>query len=128
MRALGCRVQAYKLVALTLAAAVAAFAGALQVQHTHYVHPSVSHWTYSGEGLIFVIVGGIGTLIGPVIGTAVTILLRAGLSQYTQHWLILLGAFFVAIVLVAPTGVYGRFAQLFDGALRRRVAVDAHDA
>jgi branched-chain amino acid transport system permease protein len=112
MRALGCRVQAYKLAAFAIAATVASFAGAIQVQHTHYVHPSVSHWTYSGEGLIFVIIGGIGTLIGPIIGTAVTILLRAGLSLYTQHWLILLGVFFVAVVLVAPDGLYGRLRSL----------------
>jgi branched-chain amino acid transport system permease protein len=128
MRALGCRVQAYKLAAFAIAATVASFAGALQVQHTHYVHPSVSHWTYSGEGLIFVIIGGIGTLIGPVIGTAVTILLRAGLSLYTQHWLILLGAFFVAVVLVAPDGIYGRLRSLTLRLSRPAAAAAVRDA
>jgi branched-chain amino acid transport system permease protein len=67
-RALGCPVQRYKVAAFAIAGAVAAFAGALHLQNTKFVHPEVAHWIRSGEGLIVVIVGGAGTLTGPVIG------------------------------------------------------------
>jgi branched-chain amino acid transport system permease protein len=106
-RALGLPVQRYKLAAFTLAGAVAGLAGALQAQRTGFVSPELLVWTTSGEVLIMVIVGGLGTLAGPVVGAAIWVLLRHYLSALTPYWMLILGLIFVAIVLFAGNGLMG---------------------
>jgi branched-chain amino acid transport system permease protein len=115
IRAQGCPVQAYKAAAFTVAAAVAALAGALHVQNTKFVHPEVAHWIRSGEGLIVVIIGGAGTLVGPLIGTYLFVLFHKIVEQVTQHWQVWMGLCFIAIVLAAPDGIYGRLLRLAQG-------------
>jgi branched-chain amino acid transport system permease protein len=117
-RALGCPVQVYKIAALAVAGAVAALAGELHLQTDRFVHPGVAHWIKSGEGLIVVIVGGAGTLIGPVIGGFLFVLFHRVVESFTGHWQIWMGLLFIAIVLAAPDGLYGRLSSL----LRRRPA------
>jgi branched-chain amino acid transport system permease protein len=114
VRALGCPVARYKLAAFVVAGTVAALAGSLHAQQNNFVNPQIAHWMVSGEGLIFVIVGGMGTLVGPIIGTAVYIVLEAVVSSFAkQHSLIWMGLFFITIVLVASDGLYGRFVGLW---------------
>lgn len=113
IRAQGCAVQRYKVAAVAVAAAVAALAGALHLQNTKFVHPEVAHWIKSGEGLIVVIVGGAGTLVGPVIGTYLFLLAHRIIESFTAHWQIVVGLMFIAIVLAAPDGIYGRMQSLF---------------
>jgi branched-chain amino acid transport system permease protein len=117
-RALGLPVQRYKLAAFTLAGAVAGLAGALQAQRTGFVSPELLVWTTSGDVLIMVIVGGLGTLVGPVAGAAIWVLLRHYLSALTPYWMLILGLIFVAIVLFAGNGLMGL--------ARRRRAIARH--
>lgn len=112
LRALGCPVRRYKLMVFVLAALFAGFAGALMAQHTGFVSPDLLFWTLSGEVLIMVIVGGAGSLLGPVIGAAVIIGLREELSSATEYWMLYLGSFFVAVVLIAGDGLYGLLGRL----------------
>ncbi len=112
VRALGCPVHAYKLAVYTLAAMVAGLAGSLVVQHTGFVSPELMFWTTSGEVLITVIVGGMGSLLGPAAGAAIIILLREELSSLTAYWTFFMGLFFIAVVLFADTGLYGALARL----------------
>jgi branched-chain amino acid transport system permease protein len=118
-RALGLPVMRYKVAVFTLAGAVAGFAGTLVTQRTSFVSPDLLVWTTSGEVLVMVIVGGLGTLTGPIIGTAAWVLLRHALSAWTPYWMLVLGLFFIAVVLFAGDGLYGLVAR------RRRVPSDA---
>lgn len=108
--ALGVPATRYKLAAFVIAGAIAGLAGALLANHTEFVGPSLMHWTRSGEILIMVILGGIGTLYGAVFGAATLLLLEEGLSGLTEHWMIFLGPILVLAVLFARRGVYGWFA------------------
>jgi branched-chain amino acid transport system permease protein len=111
-RALGCPVQQYKLAVFTIAAMLAALAGTLQVQRTGFVSPDLLVWTNSGEVLIMVIIGGLGSLLGPIVGAALWTLLHHYLSAMTPYWMAIMGAFFIAIVLFAGEGLYGALARL----------------
>ncbi len=120
VRALGCPVGVYKVAAFTVAGAVAALAGALHVQSTEFLHPNVSYWIKSGEGLIIVIVGGMGTLVGPVIGTFLFVLFHKGVESLTTHWQFWMGLTFIVIVIFAPDGIYGRLRTLAGSRKRKR--------
>jgi branched-chain amino acid transport system permease protein len=106
-RALGCPVQRYKLAAFTIAGAVAGLAGGLAAQRTGFVSPDLLVWTTSGEVLIMVIVGGLGSLVGPAAGAAAWVLLHHALSDLTPYWGVPMGLFFVAVVLFAGHGFWG---------------------
>jgi branched-chain amino acid transport system permease protein len=111
-RALGCPVQHYKLAIFTVASMLAALAGTLQAQRTGFVSPDLLVWTASGEVLIMVIIGGLGTLLGPIAGAALWTLLHHYLSAVTPYWMLIMGVFFIAIVLFAGEGLYGATARL----------------
>jgi branched-chain amino acid transport system permease protein len=112
MQALGCPVARYKVGAFAVAAAIAGFAGTLGAQHTQFITPVLLDWTTSGEALIMLILGGIGTLIGPVIGATVVTMLRHELSSYTDYWSLFLGLFLIFVVLSGRNGIYGWLAWL----------------
>ena len=107
MKALGFPTYRYKLVCFILAGAGAGLAGALIANQTEYVSPGLMHWTRSGEILVMVLLGGMGTLYGPVLGAAAFLLLEEILTIYTEHWMVYLGPFLVVVVLFARRGIYG---------------------
>jgi branched-chain amino acid transport system permease protein len=107
MRSLGYAVFRHKLVCFALSAALAGFAGALMANQTLYVTPSFLHWTQSGHILVMVILGGMGTLIGPMLGALALLLAEEVLSGFTTHWMIFLGPFLIAMVLFGKSGLYG---------------------
>jgi branched-chain amino acid transport system permease protein len=106
-RALGCPVQRYKLAAFAVSGGVAGLAGTLAAQRTGFVSPELLVWTTSGEALIMVIAGGLGSLVGPVAGAACWVLLHHGLSAQTAYWGVPMGLFFIALVLFAGHGLWG---------------------
>ena len=112
MRALGCPVFAYKLAAFTLSGTLATIAGSLSAQHTGLVSPEIAHWFVSGDGLIAAIIGGFHSMAGAVIGTILLLVAKHEMSNFTQHWFLFLGVFFIVLVLVAPEGVVGRLGAL----------------
>jgi branched-chain amino acid transport system permease protein len=105
-RAIGFSTYRYKLAAFVIAGAVCGLAGALLANQTEYITPDFMHWTRSGEIMFMVILGGMGTLIGPVVGALVLLLLEDILSAWTVHWQIILGPFLVVVVLFAKRGLY----------------------
>ena len=107
MTALGFPVYRYKLACFAIAGAAAGLAGAMIANQTEFVSPSLMHWTRSGEIMVMVIMGGMGTLIGPVFGAAAFLLLEELLSGWTEHWMIVLGPLLILIVLFAKRGIHG---------------------
>jgi len=106
-RAIGFSPYPYKLAAFVIAGAMCGLAGALLVNHTAYLTPDFMHWTRSGEIMFMVILGGIGTTAGPLVGTVVLLLLEDTLSGWTTHWQLYLGVFLVLVVLFAKRGLAG---------------------
>jgi branched-chain amino acid transport system permease protein len=90
-----------------LAGLLAGVSGVLFALFSRYASAQYLFWTVSGEGVIWTIVGGTGTLVGPAVGTALLILLREGLSAYWEHHLLVVGAIVLVIVSFAPQGVMG---------------------
>jgi branched-chain amino acid transport system permease protein len=104
---LGFPIFRYKLAAYVISASLCGLAGALVANQTEFVSPTFLHWARSGEILVMVILGGIGSLVGPVIGAAILLLLEEVLSDLTQHWQIVLGPILLLVVLFARRGLYG---------------------
>ena len=107
MRAIGYNPQIYKLVAFVLAGAVAGVAGALWAHYNGIVAPIDLHWSLSATALIMVIVGGSGTLIGPMLGAALVWFLDTGLGSYTERSTMITGAVFILFVFFARGGIVG---------------------
>ena len=107
MKTLGYPTYMYKLVAFVIAGMGAGLAGGLAANHTEFVGPGMMHWTRSGDIMIMVILGGMGTLYGPVLGAITLLLMEEVLIQFTEHWMVILGPFLVFVVLYARGGIYG---------------------
>jgi len=106
-RAIGFSPYLYKLAAFVIAGAMCGVAGALFVNQTAYLTPAFMSWTRSGEIMFMVILGGMATLIGPVLGAAALLLLEDLLQSWTEHWQIILGPVLVLVVLFAKRGLAG---------------------
>jgi branched-chain amino acid transport system permease protein len=106
-RAIGFSTAWYKLTAFVIAGGTAGLAGALLANQTEYLTPDFMHWTRSGEIMFMVILGGMGSLFGPVIGAVVLLLLEDVLSALTAHWQIILGPILILVVLFAKRGLFG---------------------
>lgn len=107
MAHLGFSTRRYRLTAFALAGALAGLAGALLVNQSNFVSPAMLHWSRSGELIVMVVLGGIGSLVGPVLGAVSFLLLEEVLSGWTEHWQVILGPLLVALVYFARTGLYG---------------------
>lgn len=99
-----------RLVAFTISGAVTGLAGALFADLNRFVSPTMFSWQTSGEIMIFVILGGVGRLYGPVAGAALFILLEHLLSGVTEFWLVYVGTLLLLVVLFARGGLIGSLA------------------
>lgn len=106
-RYIGTNVAALKLCAYVISAALAATAGALFVLFNGAASPDLLHWFESGKVLMYVVLGGVGTIVGPVFGAVVFTFAEHYVSSHTDAWLIYFGGLFVIIVIVAPGGLFG---------------------
>jgi branched-chain amino acid transport system permease protein len=107
MRALGFPLLRYRLAAFAIAGTMCGVAGVLLANLTNFASPAYMHWTRSGELMVMVILGGMGSLIGPIFGAFALLLLEEVLSSYTEHWQLYLGPILILIVLFARRGIYG---------------------
>jgi branched-chain amino acid transport system permease protein len=107
MQAIGFPTFRYKLTAFVIAGVICGIAGFLLANLTEFVTPEYMHWFRSGEIMIMVLVGGMGTLFGPVFGAIAYLLFEEVISTITEHWMIIFGPILVLLVLFAKQGVWG---------------------
>ena len=107
-RAIGYPVERYKIVAVMLSGLFAGLAGVLYALQNKFAAPDFVFFLISGEVIIFNVMGGVGTLVGPFAGAAFFLLLREGLSRFfTEYYLIPVGLIFTAMVIFMPQGLLG---------------------
>ncbi len=107
MRALGYEPLPYRLAAFCIAGGVCGLAGALLANQTEFVSPALMHWSRSGQLMVMVILGGMGSLGGAVLGAGTLLLMEEVLISYTEHWQVILGPFLILVVLFARRGLVG---------------------
>ncbi|MFN3658853.1 MAG: branched-chain amino acid ABC transporter permease [Pseudolabrys sp.] len=112
MRAIGFPVYRYKLTCFVIAGTMCGLAGALLANHTDFVSPSVMYWTRSGDLIIMVVLGGMGSVAGPVFGAVALLVLEEVLSGITEYWQIILGPLLLLVVLFARGGIDGLLRQI----------------
>lgn len=118
--AIGYVPRTLRIVAFVVSGALAGMAGALHAGFLLFVSPEILHWTQSGHVIIAVILGGTGTLIGPMIGAALIVLAHHQLSAVTDSWPLVMGLLFIIVVIAAPKGLWGIKASLAARISRRR--------
>ncbi|MFS8477789.1 MAG: branched-chain amino acid ABC transporter permease [Micromonosporaceae bacterium] len=107
MSSLGYSVPAYKFFAIMISGLVAGLAGVLSVWHAEFVSPSSAGFLRSALTVIMVILGGVGTFLGPVVGAGVVVWTENAVSTHIERWPTLLGLIFIIVVLFAPQGLVG---------------------
>jgi len=126
MRAIGFATFRYRLTAFVIAGAICGLAGALLANHTGFISPATMHWTRSGDLIVMVVLGGMGSAFGPLIGAvallsleeALPVLIRVTASplfgdaalRMAEYWQIVLGPLFLLVVLFARGGIDGLLA------------------
>lgn len=120
MRSLGYSVRSYRLGAFMVSGTIAGLAGLLAVWHTHFVSPSTAGVDKSVHLIVMVILGGVGTLLGPLIGAAIVVLVENVLSSHVERWPTILGLIFILVILFARAGIAGSTRKLFRRLRARR--------
>lgn len=106
---LGAAPTPYRLSAFVLSAIGTGLAGVLWANYAGLVTPDMAAWTKSGELMAMVILGGAGTLLGPIAGAAVFLGLEQALTAWTEHWMLVMGPVLVLVVLAGRNGLFGRW-------------------
>jgi branched-chain amino acid transport system permease protein len=107
MQALGFQPYRYRLTAYVVAGTLCGLAGFLLGNQAEFVSPAYMHWQRSGELIVMVLLGGTGTLYGPVLGALALLVLEEALARLTEHWKAILGCLLVLVVLFARGGIAG---------------------
>jgi branched-chain amino acid transport system permease protein len=115
MQAIGFPAKRYKLACFVIAGTLCGLSGALLADNTDFVSPAVMYWTRSGDLMVMVILGGMGSLFGPVVGAVVYLLLEEFLSQITEYWALIMGPLLLLIVLFGRGGIVGLLGRLNRG-------------
>ncbi|MCL6417530.1 branched-chain amino acid ABC transporter permease [Aestuariirhabdus sp. Z084] len=110
LQALGFATYRYQLLAFVIAGMGAGLAGGLLANQSEFVSPDLLSWHLSGVLMVMVILGGLGTLVGPVIGAILYLLMEETLASYTEHWQLILGPLLLLVVLFSRKGIYGVLA------------------
>jgi branched-chain amino acid transport system permease protein len=111
VKALGIPVFRYKLTVYVASAIVCGLAGVFLANLTRFASPEYMSWVRSGDLILMIVIGGVSSLIGAVLGAIALLVLEETLSSWTQHWMVILGPLIVIIVLTANKGLLGVLAR-----------------
>jgi branched-chain amino acid transport system permease protein len=111
MHAVGFPTFRYKLVCFVIAGALCGLAGALLANDTNFISPALMYWTRSGDLIVMVMLGGLGSLFGPVIGTVTYLLLEEALSRVTEYSGLIIGPALLLVAIYLHTGIEGIFRK-----------------
>ena len=112
MQAVGFRPFPYQLTAYVIAAGICAIAGVLLANQALYVSPAYMSWQRSGELIVMLVLGGVGSLTGALAGALVTIGLEEGLARFSEHWRLGFGLILILVALFSPGGLSGLLRRL----------------
>jgi branched-chain amino acid transport system permease protein len=115
MQAIGFPANRYRLVCFVISGTICGLAGALLANNTDFISPAVMYWTRSGDLMVMVVLGGMGSLFGPMIGAIVFLVLEEFLSQITEYWALIMGPLLLLIVLFGRGGIMGLLGRLQRG-------------
>ncbi|HET9175742.1 MAG TPA: branched-chain amino acid ABC transporter permease [Pseudolabrys sp.] len=115
MRAIGFPTYRYKLTCFVIAGTLCGLAGALLANHTDFVSPAMMYWTRSGDLIIMVVLGGMGSIFGPLFGAIALLILEEALSGITEYWQIILGPLLLLVVLFGRGGIDGLLGKVRHG-------------
>lgn len=107
LRSLGYNVPAYKFFAMVLSGLVAGLAGVLTVWNTEFISPDSAGVVRSALAVVMIVLGGLGTTLGPLLGAAIVVAIEHILSSYVERWQLVLGVLFIVAVIFAPSGLVG---------------------
>jgi branched-chain amino acid transport system permease protein len=122
---IGINVYSTRWIAFVISGLLAGVGGALFALFGRYASASYMFYHVSGEAVVWAIVGGIGSLLGPLVGTALLILFREFVSGIWENYLIAVGVFVIVVVMFAPRGIVGIFSDLVEGRDRRQSEAQA---
>jgi len=112
MRSIGFPTFRYRLTCFVIAGTMCGLAGALLANHTDFVSPAMMYWTRSGDLIVMVVLGGMASSFGPLIGAIALLVLEEALSGITEYWQIILGPLLLLVVLFARRGIDGLLETL----------------
>jgi branched-chain amino acid transport system permease protein len=115
MQAIGFPTFRYRLAAFVIAGMMSGLAGVLLANHSDFVSPAVMHWTRSGDLIVMIVLGGMGSQFGPLIGAVALLTLEEGLSRVTEYWQIIVGPLLLFVVIYSRGGIAGALAGLRRG-------------
>ncbi|PWK58031.1 branched-chain amino acid ABC transporter permease [Roseicyclus mahoneyensis] len=122
MKALGLITWRVKADVFGLSGVIAGVAGVLAAQHIQFISPGLMNWTVSGEALVVVILGGLGTLVGPLVGAAAFVVMKHQLGEITTYWHLIVGVILIAVVMSRANGIFGWVEARWGARIERRLS------
>ena len=121
---LGYNANSYILGAFIISAFISGIAGALYAVLFNFIHPSILHWSVSGDVVLMTLIGGVGTLAGPIVGALAYLVIQDTVVSYFDHWEIVFGIIIIVTVLFAPEGIWGLYQKYVEGESQARNVKD----
>lgn len=121
IQSMGYNTNMYKYVAFIIAGGIGGIAGAMYTYFNGFIAPTDVYWTMSGTALFMVIIGGAGTLLGPVLGAALIVTMETIVSSYTDMWMLIIGVVFIIFVIFFPKGLTGIGEHMYQAILKDRL-------
>lgn len=121
IQSMGYNTNMYKYAAFILAGGIGGIAGAMYTYFNGFIAPTDVYWTMSGTALFMVIIGGAGTLLGPIFGAGLIVTMETIVSSYTDMWMLIIGAVFIVFVIFFPKGIVGIGESIYQSLFKKRL-------